>query len=397
MKAANLLTQYANVFSKLENRKLCDIDGCFNGEVTLTDDLLKQLSALHSAELVEEILDLVVDDVVKANIAIGDIQTNNIGQKFKIELVATHINKNQMICRNWDALLKYPEYINKPVMAVYFTDTNEMLDSSSGDSKFNNYQNITNICSLIDKVALKNTTDSYSKIVVYDRDVSIKFSLTENDLNFKIETNLLDDFLQKDAHWDVKIALVKQSLVKLLKHKSTNNRLGYLIRHFNGFASDLLVSYHSYVEKYSFDKVRKEYEEKFTLYVEKVNDVFDRASVKLLSIPAGVWFANSQIQTSTLNDLAYMKNISVLASVSVLAMILILNLLGQFSILNTIRSEYKNLFVRLKEDYTKEEENITKVLDKLEDQAIWVYVKLVFSLFSILILLVFPFLLMYKT
>jgi len=396
MKAANLLTQYANVFSNLENRKLCEINDCFIGENILTDALLTQLKNLHSAKLACEVIDIVVDGVVKANVDLADIKQQHIGRTVKIELVAKRINQNQMICSNWNELLSYPDYIQQPVQSVYFTDTNELIDGKSDDNKFNNYLNITTICSLIDEVALKNATDSYSKIVVYDRDISIKYAIAERDLKFTVDTALLDNFLHKDAHLEAKMALVKQSLVKLLKHKSTNDRLGYLVRHFNGFASDLLASYHSYVEKYSFDKVRKEYEEKFTLYVEKVNDVFDRAATKLLSIPAGVWFANSQIQSNTLDGLAYTKNIAVLASVCVLACILCLNLAGQFSVLGAIRTEYKRLFKRLKSDYEKEEPSITKVLGKLEDQAVWVYLKLVFSLLSIIVLVAFPFILMSK-
>jgi hypothetical protein len=396
MKTANLLTQYANVFSNLENRKLCKIESCFIGENILTEELLTQLKCLHSASLAKEVLDVIVDGAVKANVGLCNIQPKHIGHRVKIELEATRIHDKQMICSNWNELLSYPKYIHQPVNEVFFTDTSEVINASSNDSKFNNYLNITNVCALIEEVALQNVTDSYCKIVVYDRDISIKYSVKEDDLKFEVDTELLDDFLHKDAHFEVKTALVKQSLVKLLKHQSINNRLGYLISHFNGFASDLLVSYHSYVENYSFDKVRKEYEEKHTLYVEKVNDVFDRVVTKLLSIPAGVWFANSQIQNYTSGSLEFTKNIAVVVSVCILACLLILNLSGQFSTLGTLRAEYKSLFERLKSDYEKEEINITKVLSKLENQAVWVYFKLIFSLLSTVVLVFLTIFLMFQ-
>ncbi|AGU59021.1 hypothetical protein N175_13855 [Vibrio anguillarum M3] len=71
--------------------------------------------------------------------------------------------------------------------------------------------------------------------------------------------------------------------------------MSHLVNNFNAFTSKLLVSYEQYVRNYSFDKVRKEYREKATEYIDKVNKVFDEVATKTFSIRLGVWFATSQM------------------------------------------------------------------------------------------------------
>ncbi|MDR8310561.1 hypothetical protein FPK86_22875, partial [Acinetobacter baumannii] len=86
----------------------------------------------------------------------------------------------------------------------------------------------------------------------------------------------------------------------------------------------------SYVEDYTFDKVRKEYKEKKTEYIKKLNDTFDSVATKMFAIPAGIWFATAQMTTmKTVSSFIYTKNFIVLMTVLSMIFIMILNVYGQ--------------------------------------------------------------------
>ncbi len=79
--------------------------------------------------------------------------------------------------------------------------------------------------------------------------------------------------LGKDQHKEAMNSLVREALYNLLSDLDPKSRLSHLVNNFNAFTSKLLVSYEQYVRNYSFDKVRKEYREKATEYIDKVNKV----------------------------------------------------------------------------------------------------------------------------
>lgn len=96
---------------------------------------------------------------------------------------------------------------------------------------------------------------------------------------------------------------------------------------------NVLLSYQSYVKSYTFDKVRKEYLEKRTEYISKNHSVFDTMATNLLSLPAGIWFATTQInimEMNALNDIVFYKNLVVFITIILLCALLILNLGLQF-------------------------------------------------------------------
>ena len=147
----------------------------------------------------------------------------------------------------------------------------------------------------------------------------------------------------------------------------------------DSLVSNVLLSYQSYVENYTFDKVRKEYLEKRTEYVSKIHGVFDNIATKLLSLPAGIWFATTQIkeiEIGGLETMAFAKNVSVIVTVSVLAVLLIFNLFGQFSTISTMSKEYRGVFNALAKTYEDEAPEIGKAKSDIESAQTQVEIKL---------------------
>ena len=178
-------------------------------------------------------------------------------------------------------------------------------------------------------------------------------------------------------------------MVVFLKDIDVNKRFSHLIQNLSSFVSNVLLSYQSYVENYTFDKVRSEYIEKKTEYITRVNNVFDLVSTKMLSLPAGIWFATSQITPSSFDSVDFIKNIVVLVTILILVITLILNLSGNFSTLNNVKQEYDEVFSNLmntvkssKDEHVEELSSITDAKNTIEGEYLKVEMKLWFSIVS---------------
>jgi hypothetical protein len=149
-------------------------------------------------------------------------------------------------------------------------------------------------------------------------------------LDYSIDTTALENLRKRDLHQEAIINLMCKEVVSFVKNIDEKQRVSYLVQNFNALISNILLSYQTYTENYSFDKVRKEYLEKRTEYVKKMNEAFDSVAVKMLAIPAAIWFAIAQIKpinsSSPLTD--FSKNYIVLITISVLVVILVLNIGG---------------------------------------------------------------------
>jgi hypothetical protein len=390
----HILRLYADIIKQLSEKSIDPVSSMLTGYISLTDELLVSLKALLASNLCSGSISFYEDDDFVVEATFAEINSKHFAYKAKIELTTKKEHGKFFICKNWDTLLSYEKYVKNPIEAVYFIGDYQLISSNDNNSTFNNYQNVAKVYQLLESVAVASS--GTSNLVIYERALSLTYQLKKTDLEHSFDTEALERFLDKDLHHEAKVSLVCKALVAFLSSTGESLRFGYLISHFNAFSMDLSLSYQNYVDNYTFDKVRKEYQEKHTLYVERVNDVFDGAVAKLLTMPAGVWFAITQIQSYQVGNLAFIKNIAVLISVFILASFLILNLLGQFGVLDTISKEYKGLFNRLKDEYPQEQSEIMKVLDDIDEKSTWVYIKLYTSLFSAVVLVGLAFILMYN-
>lgn len=387
----DVLKAYSSLVSKLEGATKIK-DDTLEGDVILNNEVLSELRLLSKYELCESTFDLYENGMVSTSVDLDEIYDKHFDYLIKVELVRTHVHDNFFICDNWNVLLKYSKYLQNPVTAVYFYDSKKLVTSSSDDDLFNNYLNVSTVCNLIDSVA--NISSGDERIIIYKRDVTLSYQVDEADLRYKIDVGSLEHLLDKDVHYEAKKGLVRKELVEYLSNINKSARFGHLIRHFNAFSMTLSLSYHSYVEDYSFDKVRKEYQEKKTTYVERINNIFDDVSTKLLSIPAGIWLASTQIKAGDLTSLEFIKNLSVCAVVIVLFIIMVFSLFGQFSIFGVLKQEYQGLFERLKSDYPKEKKQIDDIVKALAIRETIVMTKLGVTLIASIVLIVLLFVMM---
>ncbi|CAK2372648.1 conserved hypothetical protein [Vibrio crassostreae] len=371
-----------------------------SGFVDFNVDLVEKLKNLNKAELCSASLVLFKDDTRKLDLTVNDEITARhykACNRAKIELSKQSTqNKDHFICSTWTDLTNYTDYLLNPVEAVYISDINEILTKDSSDAKFTAYLNVSKVCNLVKDVAHTSKGNTYTILCGQPLDITV--AVDDSVLSADIDISFYDELLGKDQHKEAMNSLVREALYNLLSDLDSKSRLSHLVNHFNAFTSKLLVSYEQYVRNYSFDKVRKEYREKATEYIDKVNKVFDDVATKTFSIPLGVWFATSQMQPSvSMESLQFFKNMSYCVMVVFLVVVVCWNLLGQFATLSATEAEYKDLFKRLGEELEAEQKNELERLEQdLDTRKLRVWLKLAATMVFAVVLLSFTVLVTYK-
>jgi hypothetical protein len=379
------LEHYAHVLNKLTKTE--EDDSFITGLLYVNKEIINSLQALVVAELCSKSVGLYLDGIHKADkeLTEGDFSSTYSKFQIKVNLELTKVNDTFPIYRDWNELLSYHNAVLNPVEAVYIHQDNKLYKNRDGEELFRRYQNASKVCQLIKSVT-NEVTAAQEYLIIFGQSLSIKFELNDTALKYDIDPNSLDEMLSQDLHTEARKSLVREALVNLLKDQDTRYRLTYLLTHFNAFATQLLSSYARYVSNYSFDKVRKEYQEKKTEYSARITKVFDDVAVKTFAIPAGVWLAVSKVEEASIPSLEFYKNLVFILIVGVLVIIVSLNLVGQFSTLKALRDEYEGLFARLKNEKASDSADVDEALKELRIKDSNIRCRLLISLILTIVL-----------
>ncbi|MGE6317432.1 hypothetical protein ACQKC1_16870 [Shewanella baltica] len=371
-----------------------------SGFVDFDENIFAQLKQLNSEGLCSGSFTVFTAEQQTSMLTVEDELSPkhfDIYKRAKIELSKqSNQSSDFFICEDWNTLLSYSSYLFNPIKAVYFSIENNIISETKPDEKYKAYVSLTRICQLIKDVS--HTSHGNNHIILCGQPLEISMNANVSMLMSDANIDFLDELLGKDQHKEAMYSLVREALYNLLSDLDVKSRLSHLITHFNAFISKLLVSYEQYVRNYSFDKVRKEYREKATQYIDKINKVFDDIATKTFSIPAGVWLATSQMEsTAIIDSLQFIKNISYSFMVFFLVLVVSFNLLGQFSTLNAIVNEYTDLFKRLENELVPNQKiELNNLKQTLDTRNIVVFIKLVITMIFAFSLLGFTIFVAYK-
>jgi hypothetical protein len=369
---------YSDIFQLLQLPEL-DGDTNFCGFIVLDDNIVVSLNALVAHGLCGTSVDIYQNEELKASPGVDTLNNKHFPYRCKITLSSNWERGGYYIGANWDLLLKSATRISNPVKQAFFTDTCEL--TKNDNINYSNYLKLSKVCEFIDEVALP-TSDNNERTIIYGRDINIYYTLKESDLQHDLCIEAIEKLLDKDLHHEVKVALVREALVKFLKDIGSKLRFSHLICHFSSFTSDLLLSYHTYAERYTFDKVRKEYQEKQTEYIRKVNEAYSDVGAKVLAIPAGLWLAVFKLEEAKVGSFEFIKNIIILMLCILCMCYAIFNFTAQFSILDSIKTEYQSLFERLAADNGEESKSINVAKNLIDKSARMTWWKLALSNFG---------------
>ena len=315
---------------------------------------------------------------------------------FQIELEKNNLNKGDefLICADWNELLSFEHYVTNPVFEVYFTTSDAYFDKFSQNDKYKNYLKVGKVFEFIKFLAEQTKSDPGT--IFFNRSYKFSFNLTENCLESSIDSESLESLMNKDMHREAIIHLMAKEVTNFIKDQDEKNRFIHIIQNLNPLIHHINHSYQSYVDNYSFDKVRKEYLEKKTEYIKKMNESFDSVATKMLAVPAGIWFVTAQITRQVNTEFDASKNLIVLVTVCSVVIVLIMNIWGHRNTLCSMKEEYQAIFDGLELKFQDELVSLTNARKELNKKAFWVDMKMWFSILVTVVLLLFTIILFYQ-
>lgn len=359
---------YRDVFLSMHDRQ--ESHDQFICWMELNSDKIASLKTLSEYSLVSGSLDVKIDGKQRdSGVNLDRIQDKFFESRYIFEV---RLNKNNIslghnfiICDCWDTVLKYEHHIKKPIKNIFLTKTESYFESISTDSKFKNYLAMGELYSFIKFLSEESNADR--DCIFYNRSYKFKIKASEDDLNYSIDTKSLEKFIKSDMHREAIIHLMCKEVTAFVKDQIEEIRFSYLIRNLNPLITNINHSYQSYVEDYTFDKVRKEYNEKKTEYIKKLNDTFDSVATKMFAIPAGIWFATAQMKViGEPSNYLFTKNFIVLMTVLCMVLIMILNIWGQRSTVTQMQEEYTTVFKALEAKFEDEKLKIQSVKGEVD-------------------------------
>lgn len=391
----DIAKKFSDIFLSLQDRE--NSHDQITGWLQLNLNTLSILKELAHNELADSSIECIVDGESHGSVALDDITEKYFNDNIKCEITLhkSDLSKNldYAICNDWSDLLNSEYSIKKPVKSVFFIKKQTYLNENSENFRFKNYLNLNQVFNLIK--FLSESTNSWSNTVFYQRPIRFIFTLDECVLDYSIDITALENLRKRDLHQEAIVNLMCKELVGFVKDIDEKQRFNYLVKNFNALTSNILLSYQSYTENYSFDKVRKEYLEKRTEYIKKMNEAFDAVALKMLAIPAVIWFAIAQIKPPHISSqyIDFSKNYIVLITVLILVIIMIMNIWGHRNSLNAMVKEYQDIFSNLSLKFEDETIKILSVKEELDQYCFSVKLKMYFSIFSAVILLIITFIL----
>lgn len=361
---------YRDIFLSMPDRH--ESHDYFVSWMELDADKLASIKTLNGYALAAGSLDVKVDGIKgNSGISLEKIQDKFFNSKyiFEVKLNKSNINCGHdfIICDNWNTILKYDQYIKKTINVIFLTDLEEYFDSNSADSKYKNYLAMGELYSFIKFLSEASNADT--DCIFYNRSYKLKIKACEEDLNYSVDTKSLEKLKHQDMHREAIINLMCKEVTVFIKDDIEEIRFSYLVRNMNPLITNINHSYQSYVEDYTFDKVRKEYNEKKTEYIKKLNDTFDSVTTKMFAIPAGIWFATAQMEVmGEPSNYLFTKNFFVLMTVLCMVLIMILNIWGQRSTLTQMREEYTTVFQALGTKFEDEKLEIRSVKGEVDER-----------------------------
>ena len=105
--------------------------------------------------------------------------------------------------------------------------------------------------------------------------------------------------------------------------------------------------------EFSFDDVRKEYEESKREYFTKLNDVFSSVQTKMLGVPISIAFASFKM-SSIIDTSSFWQNSLLALSIAIYSIMMVLMIQNQKHSLEAVKKDYESQMTRLKHHYSEQ-------------------------------------------
>lgn len=297
-----------------------------------------------------ESLKHLIDEKVSVSVDVDCLQRNNLN-----------------IYLDWSSLLKKVKNRIKVPKTFFVISDGVFYPEDSDDHRIKHYLDITKFIDI-----LFDNCDYQSS---ENRLVFLHKSNIEFEIDYGAEAveagldgiSVLLDMFRGEEHVGQKASLLKETLHGMLVSVNEKSRFTFLLENFGAFSTQLTQSYHLFVSEFSFDDVRREYEEKTREYVTEINKIFSDVQTRMLGVPAILALAAFRFSTISQPE-QFFPNLIIFVAVCIYLYMMFYLIRSQEDTLQALRREIKSQMKRFRRDYQKEGRLLRIFEDKLEDR-----------------------------
>jgi len=277
------------------------------------------------------------------------------------------------VYRDWDHFLQSTENrIYRNSEFALLSEGCEVFRSGSENPLYLKYVDVVSILK-----HLNNAKDhgARSDLWVFTRrsKLELKIDYTKEQLekcDLDCHSLFIKTMQEGDKHMDEKQSIIQEVLAKMLGSKSPQDRFPWLLKHFKEFFIQFEYSYRMFASNFSFDKMRKEYEEQYREYSVKLNTALSDVSTKALAVPAALIFSVSKFESDLTTASAIWLNWLMVVGVVLISVLVIFLAITHWHSLYAIETEYqglmKRLYMELESNDSEDASSIDTLLEQLD-------------------------------
>ncbi len=389
----NDLSFYQNIRIILrasENRK--EIEEGIEFEIELTDEILTILNGLSNDEL--------FDGTCKVDNNIHEIESNRNTLNGKTVIISLPIkdrpSKGMNVYNNFaEFLLKKNNQQDLPSI-FYLIEEDFLYPENEPNKEIKHYIELIpflkKLIELADHEVILNEKIVDKLIFLHKSKLEIQLEYDRTYLSEGLDgLSIFLSLMNDETNTDQKCSIVKEALHGLLINIKSNKRFSHLIGHFAEFSTRVNENYQLFVSEYSFDKVRREYEEKKREYIIQINNTFSDLSLKILSVPIALFLGVTRIKPIIKEDYVdiLIQNSAMLTAFIIVSIYMYLLINNQKHSLLALKTEYSDLMKRLKSSYPSQYKIIEE--SKLDLEARYKTIIKYTTFYKVTVLLTFAF------
>lgn len=249
------------------------------------------------------------------------------------------------VYQTWDELLSNQD--NRLAVPAHFMVINDGYCIYSHDDNHTLINAYRVIVKLIDylKFAADHENSATSLVYLGRGKLTVDIIYDKSALDSLNSTNfgLFIDTMQEPEHTTQKKYIFQEVLFNMLLQVIQKERFESLLKRLQEFLIQFEHGYRLFVTSFSFDNVRREYEEKYREYNGKLNTSINEVATKALATPITLLFSISNISVTS----TAISNYAIAISSILVSTFMLFLLRSNADNLQAIKEEYTNLFQRL--------------------------------------------------
>lgn len=179
--------------------------------------------------------------------------------------------------------------------------------------------------------------------------------------------SILRDLFDENSHIDQKRNILKEALNQQCLPIHETDRLTHILNNFGLFSARVVENYHLFVTDFSFEDVRKEYEEKRRDYLLKIDEIFSSVYTKLMGIPVSLGIL--AVRMGGLKGFTPAADFFLMLAIAVYAFMMVALVKNQKHSLVALKQEFKGQLDRFRLIYTLKNDKMDEIESELNERS----------------------------